>query len=383
MSIGCSMLRQCHLAGPQPGDTTGTRRLGCTPGVATQDPQLVARFTGRSKHIASYLRFVAGEIRERMAALGVKRLGDVVGRRDLLERRSDLTGKAALVDVSRLLGAPSSRSSRRDLARQSELHRPPRRVREDEAIPRAMDGETVEVTQKLTNVDRGVGVAAAGEVARRFGDAGLPKGKLLLKHRGAAGHYYAAYSLTGMEFHMRGLVADSCFTAAYGGKVVIVPDRVAAAPGSTTPLTLVGNTFGYGARAGRAYIAGRGGNRFGICLRKSHEGGGPRIVVEGVEANAFQYMTGGVAAVLGPTGFNLGSGMTGGAVYLLDGDPAMLNAQYVKASPLSLEDTPALRALLEEHALETESPVAAALLADFDPSRFVKVTTRVQPEAIG
>jgi glutamate synthase domain-containing protein 2/glutamate synthase domain-containing protein 1/glutamate synthase domain-containing protein 3 len=383
MSIGCSMLRQCHLAGPQPGDTTGTRRLGCTPGVATQDPQLVARFTGRSKHIATYLRFVAQEIRERMAALGVKRLGDVVGRRDLLERRTDLTGKAALVDVSRLLGAPSSRSSRRDLARQSELHRPPRRVREDEAIPRAMAGETVEVTQKLTNVDRGVGVAAAGEVARRFGDAGLPAGRLLLKHRGAAGHYYAAYSLAGMEFHMRGLVADSCFTAAYGGKVVIVPDRAAAAPGSTTPLTLVGNTFGYGARAGRAYIAGRGGNRFGICLRKSHEGGGPRIVVEGVEANAFQYMTGGVAAVLGPTGFNLGSGMTGGTVYLLDGDPAMLNEQYVKASALSLEDAPALRALLQEHALETESPVAIALLADFDPSRFVKVTTRVQPEAIG
>ena len=87
--------------------------------------------------------------------------------------------------------------------------------------------------------------------------------------------------------------------------------------------------------------------------------------------------------MLGPTGFNLGSGMTGGAVYLLDGDPAMLNAQYVKADALSVEDAPALRALLEEHALETESPVAAALLADFDPSRFVKVTTRVQPEAIG
>jgi glutamate synthase domain-containing protein 3 len=85
-------------------------------------------------------------------------------------------------------------------------------VREDEAIPRVMAGETVEVAQKLTNVDRGVGVAAAGEVARRFGDAGLPSGKLVLKHRGAAGHYYAAYSLTGMEFHMRGLVADSCFT---------------------------------------------------------------------------------------------------------------------------------------------------------------------------
>src|SRR4030095_2763921 len=101
------------------------------------------------------------------------------------------------------------------------------------------------------------------------------------------------------------------------------------------PLTLVGNTFGYGARAGRAFIRGRAGNRFGICLRRSHEGVGPTIVVEGVEANAFQYMTGGIALVLGPTGFNLGAGMTGGVVYLLDLDEAVLKRQSVKAEPPS------------------------------------------------
>ena len=109
-----------------------------------------------------------------------------------------------------------------------------------------------------------------------------------------------------MELYLQGLAADSCFTAAYGGKLVVVPEKA-----RTTSLTVVGNTFAYGARAGRAYIAGRGGNRFGICLRKSHEGEGPRVVVEGVEANAFQYMTGGVALVLGTTGFNLGRGPDG------------------------------------------------------------------------
>ena len=136
---------------------------------------------------------------------------------------------------------------------------------------------------------------------------------------GAAGHFYGAYAVHGMELYLQGLAADSCFTAAYGGKIVVVPE------GADTSLTVVGNTFAYGARAGRAYVAGRGGNRFGICLRKSHEGEGPRVVVEGVEANAFQYMTGGVALVLGSVGFNLGAGLTGGRVYLLDPDGSRLN----------------------------------------------------------
>ncbi len=376
MTLGCSMLRQCHLAGPQPGDTTGTRRLGCTPGVATQDPVHVAKFTGRSKNVTTFLRHVAGEMRQLMAQAGIRRVADVVGRRDLLQRRDDLTGKAALIDVSRLVSAPPGRAQKRNLARQSQVHMPPPRVREAEAVVRALSGEVVELQQRLTNSDRCVGVGAAGEVARRFGDAGLPAGRLVLRHKGAAGHFYAAYSLAGMDFHMQGLVADSCFTAAYGGKVVIVPE------GGDGSLTVVGNTFGYGARRGRAYIAGRGGNRFGICLRKSHEGDGPRIVVEGVEANAFQYMTGGVGLVLGPTGFNLGSGMTGGVVYLLDADGSKLSRQYVGASALDAEDAATVEALLREHVTETGSPRAADLLQSFDPGRFARVTTRLKPEAI-
>ncbi len=376
LTLGCSMLRQCHLAGPQPGDTTGTRRLGCIPGVATQDPVLVAHFNGRSRSVVAYLRFVAAEMREHMARAGIRRLSDVVGRRDLLERRPDLSGKAARVDLTRLVGAPAGRQGNRDLAAQARLHGPLPRAREAEAVQRALRGECVLVRERLTNADRCVGVAAAGVVARRHGDAGLPAGRMRLEHRGAAGHFYAAYSLSGMEFRMEGVVADSAFTAAYGGKAVIVPE------GGSDGLTLVGNTFGYGARAGGAYIAGRAGNRFGICLRKSHEGGGPRLVVEGVEANAFQYMTGGVALVLGSTGWNLGAGMTGGVVYLLDADPARLNAGYVSASTLEPRDAALVRELLAEHAAETGSRRGRMLLDAFDPGRYARVSTCLAPEPL-
>jgi glutamate synthase domain-containing protein 2/glutamate synthase domain-containing protein 1/glutamate synthase domain-containing protein 3 len=377
IALGCAMLRQCHLAGPHPADPAGIRRIGCTTGVATQDPALVARFAGRASHVVRYLRAVARDVREQLACAGVRQLGDVVGRRDLLERRPGLAGKAAALDVAHLVSAPPARVSHRRLLRQSQLHLPPARVREDEAAARAMAGEAVEVRQRLTNADRAVGVGAAGEIARRFGDGGLPAGRLRLHHRGAAGHFYAAYAVDGLEFDLRGVVADSCFTAAYGGLLVIAPDADEPAG-----LAVAGNTFAYGARGGRAYVAGTAGNRFGVCLRKNHEGGGPRLVVEGVAANAFQYMTGGMALVLGPAGFNLGAGMTGGRVYLLDHDPAMLNTDYVAATPLDVDDEALVRALLDEQVAHTGSLVARGLLAAFDPARFVRVATRLLAEPV-
>ena len=145
---------------------------------------------------------------------------------------------------------------------------------------------------------------------------------------------------------------------------------------------MVGNSFAYGPRRGRAFIAGGGGNRFGICLRKSHEGDGPTIVVEGVLANAFQYMTGGVALVLGPVGFNLGSGMTGGRLYLLEPALAMLNPKYVHTLPLTPADVDLVQSLLDEHLRSTASPTAERLLRSFDPDRFARVETRLAPEAL-
>jgi glutamate synthase domain-containing protein 2/glutamate synthase domain-containing protein 1/glutamate synthase domain-containing protein 3 len=376
IAIGCSMLRKCHLAGPDPADPTGKRRLGCAPGVATQDPTLVAKFSGQGKHIARYLLFVAQEIRERMAEHGIRRISDVIGRADFLEAKPDLVGKAAQLDFSSIINAPSARVTNRDYAAQTAMHLPKIRQHELEAAVRALGGADIEVRSNLTNEDRCVGIGVAGMIARKHGDLGLRDGSIKFKHRGAAGHFYAAYMVDGMRFCLNGSCADSAFTAAYGGKLVVTPAE------GHQDLTLVGNAFGYGARGGTAFIAGRGGNRFGICFRKNSEGGGPLVVVEGVEANAFQYMTGGAALVLGPVGFNLGSGMTGGRVYLLDANLGHLNKDYVHASPLDSSDETFVKDLIARHRAETGSPMADALLAQFDKGRFVKVTTSVAAEPV-
>ena len=372
MAIGCSMLRKCHLAGPDPKDPTGKRRLGCAPGIATQDPALVAKFAGDSKQIVRFLLFVAQDVRERMAVAGIRSLDEVVGRRDLLEKKPNLAGKAADVDVSSLLNVPPADALRRRACAPRLL------PREDErdAAARALRGETAFLERAIDADNRCLGLRAAGEIARAVGDLGLREGGVEFRHTGAAGHFYAAYAVEGMRFDLQGVVADSCFTASYGGELVLRP-----APGADRA-TLVGNAFGYGARGGRAFIAGAAGNRFGICLRKNHEGGGPTIVVEGVAANGFQYMTGGRAIVLGPVSRNLGAGMTGGAVYVLDLDERMLNAKYVQALPLDADDAAFVRTTVDEHRAKTGSPVAAGLLDAFDPTRFRKVATRLRPETI-
>ncbi len=375
IAIGCSMLRQCHLAGPHPSDPTGVRRVGCAPGVATQDPALVAKFRGRGVHIARFLRYVAGEVRERMAAAGIRSIAEVVGRRDLLEKKPDLAGKAGFLDLSRLVSAPDGRAPERDSAAQSCCDMPRDRRAETESAAAALKGEDV-VLEAAVEGERCLGVTAAGVIARAAGDLGLATGSFRMRHTGSAGQFYGAYSVAGMAFELDGVAGDSCFTAAYGGTLTIRPG------GGDGDTAVVGNTFGYGARGGAAYIAGGAGNRFGICLRKNHEGGGPRLVVEGVQANAFQYMTGGTALVLGRTGPNLGSGMSGGAVYLLDADVALLNGTYVQAISLPPGEVADVYALLAEHLEHTASPLARCLLATFEPERFTKVVTRLVPEPL-
>jgi glutamate synthase domain-containing protein 2/glutamate synthase domain-containing protein 1/glutamate synthase domain-containing protein 3 len=374
ISIGCSMLRKCHLSGPDPSDPTGKRRLGCTPGIATQDPQWIARFAGNWKHVAKTLLFAAEEVRDRMAAAGIRKLEPAIGRRDLLERRQDVEGKALQLDLSSLVRAPHASVPPRQYAAQTKDHAPSYRTAEVEAARHALQGEDAILRERLTNADRCVGVGAAGAIARARGDRGLESPTLNFLHAGAAGHFYAAYAVPGMRFRLSGVAADSCFTAAHGGELVVVPDHQAQ------DLALIGNAFAYGARGGEAFIAGRAGNRFAICLRKNQDGGSPTLVVEGVEANAFQYMTGGTSLVLGPTGSNLGSGMSGGVVYLLDANLGRLNRSYVSAGDLSEADATTVKRLLERHREVTGSRIASELLAEFDPTRFSAVRTRLIPE---
>ncbi|MBC8063477.1 MAG: hypothetical protein H7Y17_01495, partial [Chlorobia bacterium] len=306
----------------------------------------------------------------------IQNLGEAIGRRDLLTKKPDLGGKAALIDLATVLSAPHARVSHRDYRVQTAAHLPKMREQERCVAQRAMGGDHSILRECLNNEDRCVGVGAAGEIARKFGDLGLPEGTISFDDKGAAGHFYAAYSVHGMNFRLKGLAADSCFTAAYGGTLAILP------PSGNTSLTVVGNTFGYGARGGQVFIAGRAGNRFGICLRKNAEGGGATIVVEGVASNAFQYMTGGVALVLGPTGPNLGAGMTGGVVYLLDADLDSLNQDYVKAEPVDLLDRVVIEEMLAAHVEATGSLNATLLLEKFDLRQYSKVTTRLLPETL-
>ena len=374
VAIGCSMLRKCNLSGPDPNDPTGKRRLGCTPGIATQDPEFISRFTGKAIHVARFLRFIAEDVRTRMAEAGIRSLDEVIGQRNLLEVKPNLTGKAAKLNLFSLVNAPGERCTVRAYAEQSRLNMPKLDQQEIQAANYVMDGKSLELERSLTNADRCVGVSAAGEIARRFGDLGLPSSKLTFLNRGSAGHFYGAYSVEGLEFHIRGNIADSGFTAAYGGLLTISP------PHERTFLALVGNCFAYGARGGRAFIAGKAGNRFGICLRKNHEGGGALLVVEGVGANAFQYMTGGTGVILGPFGPNLGSGMTGGKIFVLDPTPKNINSKYAEAVPLTEKDEEELKAILEQHVLHTESNLAKFLLYQFDASRYSVIRTKLKPE---
>lgn len=374
VAIGCSMLRKCNLSGVDPTDPNGKRKLGCTPGVATQDPEFIARFTGKGIHIARFLRFIAQDIREQMAAAGIRHLDDVIGERNMLEVKPNLTGKAAKLDLSGLVGAPSERCSTRDYAKQTKMNMPPLDPQEIEGAKYVLGGKSLELERSLINAHRCVGVSAAGIIARKVGDVGLANSKLTFINRGSAGHFYGAYSVDGLEFHMRGTIADSGFTAAYGGLLAI------SAPHERTFLALVGNCFAYGARGGRAFIAGKAGNRFGICLRKNHEGGGALLVVEGVGANAFQYMTGGTGVILGPYGPNLGSGMSGGKIFILDANLKNINSKYASASRLTESEESELKAILDQHVLHTESNLGKFLLYQFDPSRFHVVRTKLKAE---
>ena len=377
VAIGCSMLRKCHLSGIDPNDPLGKRRLGCTPGIATQDPEFISRFSGKAVHIARFLRFVAQDVREQMANLGIRSLGQVIGQRDLLMVKPSLTGKARMLDLTPLVTCSRENITLRDYGLKKQSTLPQMRTQELELAQYVLDtGKSTDVIQELSNADRCVGVGAAGLIARKHGDLGTPKGVLQFIHHGVAGHYYAAYSVDGLKFDIKGNVADSCFTAAYGGLLVV------KSPTLRSGLALVGSCFGYGAKGGKAFIGGLAGNRFGICFRKNHEGGGPCVVVEGVGANAFQYMTGGVAVVLGPTGANLGAGMTGGKVYLLDADDGSLNHHYVNSEGLSEVESYELKSLLEEHLFHTGSEVARVILRDFEPKRFSIVKTRLAPETL-
>ena len=362
VSAGCVMLRKCHLN-------------TCSVGIATQDPVLRKKFTGKPEHVVRFFVLLAEGVREIMAELGFRRFDDMVGQVERLQKRNDLTNhKAKRLNLDALLASPlaSAEAARfcqteqkKDLSHHLD-HRLLARVKR--ALTRQ---EPTRIEMGITNVDRAVGAMLAGEIARRYGAQGLADETLHLKFSGSAGQSFGAFSPKGVCLELEGDANDYLGKSLSGGRIVVYPPR--ASQSVPEENILVGNTLLYGATAGDAYLNGIAGERFAV--RNS----GARAVVEGVGDHGCEYMTGGVVVILGSVGRNFAAGMSGGVAYVLDRERQLkerVNREMVELEPIDPEtDGWLIRGLLETHVSLTSSPLGKRVLAQWDliTPDFVKV----------
>jgi glutamate synthase domain-containing protein 2/glutamate synthase domain-containing protein 1/glutamate synthase domain-containing protein 3 len=371
IATGCIMMRACHLN-------------TCPVGIATQDPELRKRFKGTPEHVVNFFFFVAEEVREILAGLGLRTLDEATGRVDLLSVREAIDHwKASGVDLTHLL-------THIELPEGSARHRvePPPPVLEDaldwELVelaepalrPGASSGEqaSVKLQMPVRNRNRCVGGILSSHIAREHGADGLSEDSIVVDFEGSAGQSFGGWLAPGVTFTLRGDANDYAGKGLSGGVLAIRPREGMTADFVAEQNVIVGNTLLYGATRGRAFFRGLAGERFAV--RNS----GAATVVEGVGDHCCEYMTGGTVVVLGSTGRNFGAGMSGGVAYVLDelGDFAeRCNMGTVGFEAPSASDAGELRALIEEHGRRTASPVAARVLASFDEllarGAFVKV----------
>jgi glutamate synthase (ferredoxin) len=349
---GCIMARACH-------------RDTCPVGVATQRPQLRAKFAGTPETVATYLLFVAEEVRRGLARLGLSSVDDAIGRVDLLRAR-DLSAypRALTLDPGPMLAEPERDGPRRYV--ESLPIQAPRGALGDrlfgDAFESVWDGTVLGLKYDISNADRTVGARLGGAIGLEFGDPTMggsqPPGNVTVRFSGEAGQSFGAFLSGGVEFQLTGEANDYVGKGMAGGRIVVRPPA-----GDAGDPVLVGNTVLYGATGGELFVAGRAGERFAV--RNS----GALAVVEGVGEHACEYMTGGTVLILGPTGFNLGAGMTGGDCYVLDetsGILGRLNGQLVDARRPDGSQLERLFSLVERHTELTGSVRAAALLEDWD-----------------
>jgi glutamate synthase domain-containing protein 2/glutamate synthase domain-containing protein 1/glutamate synthase domain-containing protein 3 len=360
VAIGCDMARQCHL------DT-------CPTGIATQREDLRAKFTGTPEQVVAFFTAIAEDVRRELASIGARSLGKVVGRADLLR----VTGRSTL-ELDRLVAAPRwMRDQRaRDLPpkdRPLYADRPADLTFEAEAVAGLLErvdrGERAIVRGRVTPSDRSVGARLAGALSRRPEPRQLPHVRYELT--GSAGQSLGAFAVAGMRIEVVGEANDYVGKGLSGGTIVVRPD------GDPQGHALAGNVCLYGATGGALHVVGRAGMRFAV--RNS----GARAVVEGIGAHGCEYMTGGTVVVLGGVGPNFGAGMTGGHAYLLDqpGLESRLNRGSIEGRSVEGADERPLRELLAAHSGEG-SRIAAELLADWRPARFVVVEPRVEAVSV-
>jgi glutamate synthase (NADPH) large chain len=364
--MGCVMLRHCHLD-------------SCVAGIAAQDESLRKRFRGRPGHIENYMNFVALELREIMACLGIRRVEELIGRTDILKvNEKKLTEKTKNLDFKKILYKPSAAGTPYCSARQNHKLE---RVLDRKLIKLSKEsvdaGGNLELEMKIKNSDRAAGAMLSGWICAKKGEKGLA-GSLRVKFKGAAGQSFGAFLLRGITFELRGAANDYTGKGMFGGTIIIYPDET---PG-TGPRNdvIIGNTAFYGATRGQAYIRGKAGERF--CVRNS----GITAVCEGLGDHGCEYMTGGTVVVLGRTGKNFAAGMSGGSAYVYDRENTFedrCNKDMVETGPLGEKDRQELRRILNDHLKHTSSPLAGHILDDFrtEAERFVKVTPRGCEEA--
>ena len=357
VALGCAMMRHCHAN-------------DCPFGVATQDCGMRKRFAGKPEYIVNFLTFVAREVREHLASLGLASLDEACGRSDLLRVREDLPPQAAGLDFEALLAPPAEGARRSDPAKKW-----PAQDSFDarELLPRLpLDGTRGTYEGVVRNTDRAVGTRISSEVVAKHGGDGLPDGTLRIKLHGTAGQSFGAFLAKGIALELVGEANDFVGKGLSGGEIVVrPPDGLHLASGEDV---IAGNVVGYGATSGAAYLAGAAGERFAI--RNS----GATLVCEGTGDHGCEYMTGGRVVVAGPTGVNFAAGMTGGIAWVLDekGDfDLRCNLESVDLEPVEEggEAETELLALLKEHAARTGSRRVKEILANWEEMRpkFIRV----------
>ncbi len=363
VSIGCIVMRVCHLN-------------TCPVGIATQDPELRARFTGKPEHIINYFRFVAEELRRIMASLGFRTVDEMIGRSDKLDsREANDHWKAKGLDLSKILQRPKvpPHVATRFISRgDTGVRTSPDHELIERCRPALDDGQKVEFEIPIRNTQRTFGTMLSSRISKYYGEDGLPPETIVIHAKGSAGQSFCAFGARGLMVEVEGEANDYFGKGLSGAKLVIFPPRKATIVAEDN--VLIGNVAFYGATSGEAYIRGRAGERFGV--RNS----GVRAVVEGVGDHGCEYMTGGRIIILGGTGRNFAAGMSGGIAYVFDeaGDFAerRCNREMVKLGPLAQADEITdVRGMIERHRDLTGSQVAARVLEQWEAllPKFVRV----------
>jgi glutamate synthase (NADPH/NADH) large chain len=361
VTMGCIMMRKCHLN-------------TCPVGIATQNPELRALFTGNADDVVNFFTFLAMEVREYMAELGFRTINEMVGQSDRLEPRENINHwKYKSLDFSRILykepialDVPLYKQEEQDHGLSHQLDW---KLIEDAEMALKL-GANISATHAINNVQRSVGTMLSNEITKIYGDAGLPEGTIHFKFNGTAGQSFGAFTTKGMTLELEGDANDYIGKGLCGATIIVYPDKKAVFKPSEN--IVIGNVAFYGATTGEGYLRGVAGERF--CVRNS----GAKVVVEGIGDHGCEYMTGGMAIILGETGRNFGAGMSGGVAYVFDTKKmfsSRCNKEMISLEPISQEDEAILKIYIEKHFQLTNSDVAQQVLTDWQTEiqHFVKV----------